>query len=97
MSKYPTVERDLAMIVPSEMNYGLIEANIKNLKIPGLKGLKLFDVFESEKLGKDKKSIAVNFTFQDPEKTLTDRETDQWMTRIMNSLEKELNVEIRKQ
>jgi phenylalanyl-tRNA synthetase beta chain len=97
LSKYPTVERDLAMIVPSEMNYGLIEANIKNLKIPGLKGLKLFDVFESEKLGKDKKSIAVNFTFQDPEKTLTDRETDQWMTRIMNSLEKELNVEIRKQ
>ncbi len=96
LSKYPPVERDLAMVVPRTMNYGEIEDNIRELKIATLQGVRLFDLFESEKLGKDKKSIAVNLTFVDHEKTLIDKETDQWMLRIMNSLEKELNVEIRK-
>jgi phenylalanyl-tRNA synthetase beta chain len=49
----------------------------------------LFDVFESEKLGAGKKSMAVNFTFLDEEKTLTDKEIDGWMQRIMTRLEQE--------
>jgi phenylalanyl-tRNA synthetase beta chain len=61
-----------------------------------LKDVKLFDVFESEKLGRDKKSLAINLTFVDEEKTLTDKEIDAWMSRIMTTLEKELNAEIRK-
>jgi phenylalanyl-tRNA synthetase beta chain len=61
-----------------------------------LKEVKLFDVFQSEKLGADKKSLAVNFTFQDEEKTLTDKEIDNWMNKIMNTLEKDLQAEIRK-
>ena len=61
-----------------------------------LQDLRLFDVFESEKLGADKKSMAINFRFIDEEKTLTDKEIDTWMNRIMITLEKELNAEIRK-
>ena len=59
--------------------------------------MKLFDIFESEKLGTDKKSLAVSFLFQDDEKTLTDKEVDGWMTRIMTALETDLQAEIRKQ
>jgi phenylalanyl-tRNA synthetase beta chain len=59
--------------------------------------MKLFDIFESEKLGSNKKSMAVSFTFQDEEKTLTDKEIDDWMKKIMAALEKELQAEIRKQ
>jgi phenylalanyl-tRNA synthetase beta chain len=40
--------------------------------------------------------MAINFTFLDEEKTLTDQEIDGWMNRIMISLEKNLLVEIRK-
>jgi phenylalanyl-tRNA synthetase beta chain len=40
--------------------------------------------------------LAVNFTFLDEEKTLTDKEIDTWMSKIMTTLEKELNAEIRK-
>ena len=58
--------------------------------------MQLFDIFESEKLGTDKKSMAVSFTFLDGEKTLTDKEIDSMMNKIMNSLEKELQAEIRK-
>ena len=58
--------------------------------------MRLFDVFESDKLGHGKKSLAVNFTFLDQEKTLTDVEIDGWMKKIMQALEKELQAEIRK-
>ena len=40
--------------------------------------------------------MAVNFTFLDEEKTLTDKEIDSLMSKIMTTLEKELNAEIRK-
>ena len=56
----------------------------------------MFDVFESEKLGTDRKSFAVNFTFLDEEKTLTDKEIDGWMNTIMTTLEKDLQAEIRR-
>lgn len=94
--KYPSVQRDLAIIVPSPLVYEEIEKTVQKLKLNKLQGLKLFDVFESEKLGKDKKSMAVNFTFLDTEKTLTDQEIDGWMNKIMLSLEKDLQAEIRK-
>ena len=97
ISKYPSVERDLAMVVPKTMKYHEISERIDKLNLNKLKDVKLFDVFESEKLGKDKKSMAVNFTFLDEEKTLTDKEIDSWMNKIMITLEKELNAEIRKQ
>jgi phenylalanyl-tRNA synthetase beta chain len=51
---------------------------------------------ESEKLGAGKKSMAINFTFLDEEKTLTDKEIDSWMNRIMTTLEKELGAEVRR-
>lgn len=96
ISKYPSVERDLAMVVPKSMKYKEISERINKLKLNKLKDVKLFDVFESEKLGRDKKSMAINFTFLDEEKTLTDKEIDSWMNKIMTTLEKELHAEIRK-
>ncbi|HEY0355066.1 MAG TPA: phenylalanine--tRNA ligase subunit beta [Flavisolibacter sp.] len=97
ISKYPPVERDLAMVVPKTMKYAEIEERIGKLKLNKLGEVKLFDVFESEKLGTSKKSMAINLTFRDEEKTLTDKEIDAWMNKIMVTLEKELNAEIRKQ
>jgi phenylalanyl-tRNA synthetase beta chain len=96
IAKYPAVERDLAMVVPKGMKYRQIEEQIKKLRLKQLRSVQLFDVFESEKLGADKKSMAVHFTFLDEEKTLTDKEIDTWMNKIMTALEKELTAEIRK-
>lgn len=96
VSKFPAVQRDLSMIVSKQTAYGQIEEGVKKLRLKQLKEVKLFDVFQSEKLGADKKSLAVNFTFQDEEKTLTDKEIDNWMNKIMNTLEKDLQAEIRK-
>ena len=94
--KFPAVQRDIAMVVSKEMNYQAVKDVVEKLNLKKLQSMQLFDVFESEKLGADKKSLAVNFTFLDTEKTLTDGEIDGWMKKIMQSLEKELQIEIRK-
>jgi len=96
LSKFPAVQRDIAVIISKELKYAAVEEQVKKLNLKKLQSIQLFDVFESEKLGADKKSIAVNFTFLDEEKTLTDGEIDGWMKKIMQGLEKELHAEIRK-
>jgi len=96
LPKYPSVERDLAMVVPKELPWDSVEKTVQKIKLNKLQEIKLFDIFESDKLGAGKKSMAVNFTFIDEEKTLTDIEIDGWMNKIMSTLEKELQAEIRK-
>lgn len=94
--KYPTVARDLALVVAAETPYEAIDGELKKLRLAKLQEVRLFDVFESEKLGKDKKSMAINLTFLDEEKTLTDKEIDGWMQKIMTTLERNLGAEIRR-
>lgn len=90
------VERDLAMVVPKTLPYKSVDESIKKINLSKLRSVKLFDVFESDRIGADKKSLAINFTFLDEEKTLTDKEIEGMMNRIMHTLEKDLNAEIRK-
>lgn len=94
--KYPAVNRDLAMVVDSSTSFEAVEAAIRKNKIARLRDLRLFDVFESEKLGAGKKSLAISFTFLDEEKTMTDKEIDSMVNKLIQSLEKELGAEIRK-
>lgn len=94
--KFPAVQRDLALVVSKQLKYQEIETVVTKLKLDKLRNLQLFDIFESEKLGADKKSLAVSFTFQDETKTLTDKEIETWMTKIQSNLEKEVQAEIRK-
>ena len=96
ISKYPEVHRDISMIVNKNISYENVERLTKGLNIDKLVNIKLFDIFESEKLGENKRSLAVSFTFSDKEKTLTDKEIDSIMNKIIVSYEKELSAEIRK-
>ena len=96
ISKYPAVTRDLAMVVSRDTTYEALESTVKKLKLARLQDMRLFDVFESDKLGKDKKSLAISFTFSDEEKTMTDKEIDSMVHKLIQSLEKELGAEIRK-
>lgn len=96
ISKFPSVQRDLALVVNKKLTYAQVEQTAAALNIQHLQGVKLFDIFESEKLGEDKKSMAVNFTFGDTNKTLTDSEIDEMMNKLVGAFEKQLGAEIRK-
>jgi phenylalanyl-tRNA synthetase beta chain len=96
VSKFPAVQRDLALVVDRSVTYAAIELAVGSVKLPKLKDTRLFDVFESDKLGVNKKSMALSFTFVDEEKTMTDTETDAMVSKLMGAFEKELGAEIRK-
>ena len=96
LPKQVSVNRDLALIVEKSLPFETVEKTVQGIGLQKLRGVQLFDIFESEKLGKDKKSLAISLTFLDNEKTLTDKEIDGMMSRIMKTAEEELKAEIRK-
>lgn len=94
--KYPTVSRDLSLVVDSDISYSQIELATSSVSISKLISMKLFDVFESEKIGTNKRSFAINYIFSDIEKTLTDKEIDEMMTKLVTVYEQQLHADIRK-
>ncbi len=96
IGKYPAANRDLAIIVNKALPFEAVEKATNTARVNKLTSISLFDIFESEKIGTDKKSMAISFTFLDEEKTLTDKEIDSMMNKIIGAYEKELGAEIRK-
>jgi phenylalanyl-tRNA synthetase beta chain len=95
LPKYPSMRRDLALILDKSVPYGKVAAIAQSQKWEALKSYDLFDVFESEKIGTDKKSLALSFTFQLNERTLTDEEVDGMMKQLIASYQKDLQALIR--
>ena len=96
IAKFPAVQRDLAIVVDKAIAYEQVEKATAAAKVNKLQSVNLFDIFENEKLGANKKSMAINFTFLDEEKTMTDKDIDVMVGKIIASYERELNAEIRK-
>ncbi len=95
IARYPQVHRDLSLVIDKTVPYQKIEELVSSLHLSKLEKVELFDVFENEKLGNDKKSLAISFTFSDKEKTLTDAEIESMMNKISTILENKLNAVIR--
>jgi phenylalanyl-tRNA synthetase beta chain len=60
-----------------------------------LTSVQLFDVYEGKNLPKGKKSYGISFTFQDKNKTLTDKQIDKIMEKLQQNFSKELKAELR--
>lgn len=93
--KYPAVKRDLALIVPKAIRYDEISAIADKQKLEALINFDLFDIFEHEKIGKENKSMALSFTFQLKDRTLTDKEVDDFMNKLISDYQQKLNATIR--
>ena len=96
LPKFPSVRRDLAMLLNEDVRFEAIEkiATAESKKL--LQEVSLFDVYKGDKIEKGKKSYAVSFIFQHPDKTLTDQEIEKLMARLMGKYEHELGAVIRK-
>lgn len=94
--KFPAVERDIAIIVDEKVEVGQIEKIIIKKSKKWLEEVKLFDIYRSDKLGQNKKSVAYSLIFRDKNKTLSDQEINTTMESIITELEKTLGAELRK-
>lgn len=95
ISRFPSVSRDLALLVDKSVTFAAIEQTAKKAERKLLQELSLFDVYEGKNLPEGKKSYAVNFVLQDKEKTLNDKQIDAVMQKIQQNLEKELGALLR--
>ena len=96
ISKFPLVQRDLSFVANKDVTFEDIDRLLESLSIKQLKNYRLFDIFKSEKLGNNKQSMAMNFTFLDETKTMKDDEVDKIMGKITRGIEENLKAEIRK-
>ena len=95
LPKYPSVKRDLAMLLDKKVSFKEVKELALRTEKTLLKAVTLFDVYEGEKLGAGKKSYAVSFTLQDDEKTLTDKQIEKIMNKLIGSYQHQLGAEIR--
>lgn len=96
VSKFPSVRRDLALVVDKAISFEQIREIAAKTGKQMLQSVNLFDVFEDEvKLGKGKKSYAVSFVLQDANKTLTDKEIERFMNKLIKNYEKQLSAALR--
>lgn len=95
LTKYPEVSRDLALLVDKGVTFKQIEDVARAAEKHLLRHVELFDVYEGANLEAGKKSYAVNFVLQDPDKTMNDKQTDAIMQKIIKKLESELGAKLR--
>ena len=93
-SKFPSVKRDLALLINKAITYSEIEKLAFSVEKKFLKEVNLFDIYEGEKLG-NKKSYAVSFTLLNTEATLTDKQIDAVMQKLIATYKDKLGAEIR--
>ena len=95
IAKFPEVRRDLALLIDKSVEFKNIETIAFETEKKLLKSVTLFDVYEGKNLEAGKKSYAVNFTLQDKEKTLTDKQIDNIMQKLIKALTEKLDAKLR--
>jgi phenylalanyl-tRNA synthetase beta chain len=95
LPKYPAVRRDLALLLDRGVKFAHVRELAFKTERSILQDVTLFDVYENDSIGKNKKSYAVSFILRDDLKTLTDKNIDKTMSNLIRVFEKELNAQIR--
>ncbi len=95
LPKYPSVRRDLALLLDKGIKFGQVRDIAFRTEKNILQEVSLFDVYESESLGNNKKSYAVSFILRDDVKTMTDKNIDKIMSNLIKAYENELDAQIR--
>ena len=95
ISKFPSVSRDLALLIDKNVEFEQIEQIARQTEKKLLKSVELFEVYEGKNLPEGKKSYAVNFILQDETKTLNDKQIEAIMTKLINNLKQKLGAELR--
>lgn len=95
LPSFPSIERDIALVVPNTLPAAGIEATVRAAAGALLEEARVFDVYAGESLGGDRRSIGLRLRFRAPDRTLTDSEIDAVVNHVLGSLRDEHGVEHR--
>ena len=95
ISKFPEVRRDLSIVIDKNVKFEEVKSVALKAERKILKQLDVFDVYQGNKIGQDQKAYAMKFILEDKTKTLTDKQIDKTMNRLIQVFEKEFGAIIR--
>jgi phenylalanyl-tRNA synthetase beta chain len=95
LSKFQPVEKDMSFIIDKNIEYSQIKDLLMKSQIKNLINMNLFDVYEGDKIGNNKKSYALNFTLSNSEKTLNEKEIHLAMNKIQDKLKNNFKAILR--
>ena len=95
LSRYPSVRRDLAFVVPETVSWAALAGTVKRAAGPSLRDLRLFDRYVGKGVETGCKSLAMGLILQEESRTLTDRDIDQVVAQVIAALRGEHGAEIR--
>jgi phenylalanyl-tRNA synthetase beta chain len=95
ISKFPTVRRDLALLVAAEVAAADLIQTARGAVSGVLMEVVVFDIYSGGKVGSGQKSVAIGLILQDTSRTLTDADADAYTTAVMSALKKRFNARIR--
>jgi phenylalanyl-tRNA synthetase beta chain len=93
--KFPEVRRDLALVVDRHITFARIREQAFQAEKGLLKRIGLFDVYEGDKIDAGKKSYAISFILQSDERTLTDKDIERSMDRILKAMTTAFDARLR--
>lgn len=92
--KYPEVTRDLAIVLDKNVLVGNMIDDLKKVSLL-IEKIDIFDIYEGEKINADKKSVAISIVLRDKKKTLTEKDINNVIEKVLNTISKNYNGEIR--
>ncbi len=95
LSKYPSVRRDIALIVKEEVAVSEIISCIKGCAEPTLQDIVIFDIYRGKGVEEGNKSVALSIIIQDFSQTLTDSEIDAIFNRLLETLTTKISAKLR--
>jgi phenylalanyl-tRNA synthetase beta chain len=95
VSSFPSVRRDLALLVPNDVSYAEVQACITTAAGPLLEKVVVFDVYQDEKLKKGYESLAIGLIFNNVSSTLRDEDVDPVIETVVSALEQRLGTQLR--
>ena len=93
--KYPKIIRDFAFVLDKSVKYLDVKDFIKKKSSQLLKEVSVFDLFESDSLGADKKSLAFSLEYYDANRTLTEDEVESDFNNLISLITKEFKAQLR--
>ena len=94
-SKFPSIQRDLSFVVNQDITSYELNTLIEENGGRYLKNIDLFDVYQGKGIDDRKKSIAISLTWQSSNSTLEDSDIDKVVKKIVNSIKKDLDGDLR--
>jgi len=95
LSKFPSVRRDLALLVAEEVSFATIKECIENCNEDLIKVINVFDIYRGQGVEQGYKSVALGLTMQDETQTLTDSEIDAIVNRVLGALSNGISAKLR--